>query len=108
MATHSSGLTWRIPGPGEVLPEGEDDVMGDEEKEYFNNQDSQYEENRILDAPHLREEVFGRQGAGKEHRPDEQRFQESVPDAGEDNRHQQDGHNPIGYDQEPFHRPAQK
>ena len=78
--------------------------MSNQEQKHFPDQDSQRDEDRVLDALHFREKVLGCQCAGEEHRPDEQRFQETVTDAGENNRHQQDGNHPIGYDQKTFHR----
>ena len=93
---------------GKVPPEGDDAEVGDQEQKHLPGQDSQNEENRVLDALHLREKVLGRQGAGEEHRPDEQRFQETVSQAGEHYSHQQDGYNPVRYDQEPFHRTSTK
>ena len=78
--------------------------MSDQEQQHFPGQDSQSDKNRVLDASHLREKVFSRQGTGEEHRPDEQRLQKPVSQAGEHNRHQQDGNHPIGYDQKTFHR----
>ena len=83
--------------------------MGHQEQENLRDQDAEDDEDGILDTGppvpeiDLREKVFGRQGAGKEHRADEHGFHEPVAQAGEDDRHQEDGENPVGYDQRPFH-----
>ena len=94
---------------GDVFPIAQDVEVGHQENEHLRDQDAEDDEDGILDprppVPEidLREKVFGCQGAGKEHRADEHGFHEPVAQAGEDDRHQEDGENPVGYDQRPFH-----
>ena len=83
--------------------------MGDHEQKDFSEQDSQYNKDSLSNAGppvfivDLWEKVSGRQGAGEEQRPDEQRFKEAVIKTAEYNRHQKNGDYPVGYDQKPFH-----
>ena len=91
------------------FPEEMDIIVGDQEQEHLPDQDPQYDEDGIFDARpalfeiYLGKEEFGRQGAGQEQGPDEQSLEEAVSQADEDHRHQQDGDDPVGYDQQPFH-----
>ena len=87
----------------------QDVKVGHQEKEHLRDQNAEDDEDGILDprppVPEidLREKVFGRQGAGEEHRADEHGLHEPVAQAGEDDCHQQDGEDPVGYDEQPFH-----
>ena len=83
--------------------------MGDQEQQDFQYQDSQYDKYGLHDARppvlevHFRKEILGRQGTGKEHGSDEQSFKEPVSQTAEANRHQQNGDDPVGYGEQPFH-----
>ena len=92
-----------------TLPKKDDIIVGDQKQKDLPGQDAQHDEDGVFDARpsfleiHLREKELRRQGAGQEQRPDEERLQEAISQADEDERHQQDGDNPVGYDQQPFH-----
>ena len=92
-----------------VIPEKPDVAVGKEEQHDLRDQDAQDDAGGILDPRpfvlemDLREKIPGCQGAGQEHGADEQGFRETVSQAGDDDRHHEDGQHPVRYDQQSFH-----